>query len=236
MHAHIDATTGVTGESLLGALVDLGASIEELEQAVRTLGVGGVKLAWARVRRQGVPACAVRLRAPEQTPELPTWHRIREVLTYAALPDPVRERALEAVRRLVSAEAEAADVNLDELHMSPVGVLDMLANVVGVCAAVHELGLTVVTIGPVGVGDGKVDTFGGPVEVPSPAVRLLLEGFEMAPQPVAAELTSPTGAALVATFARRGAAPDLETVARTGLGAGDRESPTDAVLRIHLAS
>ncbi len=236
MHAHIDATTGVTGESLLGALVDLGASIEELEQAVRTLGVGGVKLAWARVRRQGVSACAVRVRAPEQTPELPTWHRIREVLTYAALPDDVRERALEAVRRLVSAEAEAAGVGLDALHMSPVGVLDMLANVVGVCAAVHELGLTVVTIGPVGVGDGKVDTFAGPAEVPSPAVRLLLEGFEMAPHPVAAELTSSAGAALVATFARRGAAPVPEAVVRTGLGAGDRDSPADAVLRIHLSS
>lgn len=234
MHAHIDADTGVTGESLLGALVDAGASIEVVEHAVRTLGVGRVKLAWARVRRQDVSACSVRVRAPEQTPDLPTWDRIREVLTYAALPDPVRERALEAVRRLVGAEAEAGGVPVEELHMSPVGVLDMLANVVGVCAAVHELGLTVLTIGPVGVGTGTVDTIGGPVEVPTPAVRLLLEGFETAPRSTAAELTTATGAALVATFARPGAAPSPDQVGRTGLGAGDRET-ADAVLRVQLA-
>lgn len=235
MHAHIDAATGVTGESLLGALVDAGASIEEVEHAVRTLGVGQVKLAWARVRRRDVSACAVRVRAPEQTPDLPTWHRTREVLTYAALADPVRDRALEAVRRLVTAEAEAAGVRVDDLQLSPVGALDMLANVVAVCAAFHELGLTVVTIGPVGVGTGTADTFSGPVEVPTPAVRLLLEGYELSPHPAAAELTSATGAALVATFARRGTAPPLDPVARTGLGAGDRDALPDAVVRVQLA-
>lgn len=235
MRAHIDAATGVTGESLLGALVDAGASIEEVEHAVTTLGVGRVKLAWARVPRQDVSACAVRVRAPEQTPDLPTWNRMREVLTYAALADPVRDHALEAVRRLVTAEADAAGVGVDDLQVSPVGALDMLANVVGVCAAIHELGLTDVTIGPVGVGTGTADTFAGPVEVPTPAVRLLLEGYELAPQPAAAELTTATGAALVATFARRGVAPPLDPVGRTGLGAGDRSALPDAVVRVQLA-
>lgn len=235
MRAHIDAATGVTGESLLGALVDAGASIEEVEHAVRTLGVGRVRLAWARVPRQDVSACAVRVRAPEQTPDLPTWNRIREVLTYAALADPVRNHALEAVRRLVTAEADAAGVSVDDLQMSPVGALDMLANVVGVCAAVHELGLTEVTVGPVGVGTGTAETFAGPVEVPTPAVRLLLEEYELAPQPVAAELTSATGAALVATFTHPGVAPPLDPVGRTGLGAGDRSALPDAVVRVQLA-
>lgn len=235
MRAHIDAASGVTGESLLGALVDAGASIEEVEHAVRTLGVGRVKLAWARVPRQDVSACAVRVRAPEQTPDLPTWSRMRDVLTYAALTDPVRDHALEAVRRLVTAEADAAGVGVDDLQVSPIGALDMLANVVGVCAAVHELGLTDVTIGPVGVGSGTADTFAGPVEVPTPAVRLLLEGYELAPQPAAAELTNATGAALVATFVRPGVAPPLNPVGRIGVGAGDRSAPPDAVLRVQLA-
>lgn len=235
MRAHIDAASGVTGESLLGALVDTGASIEEVEHAVRTLGVGRVKLAWARVPRQDVSACAVRVRAPEQTPDLPTWDRIRQVLTYAALADPVRDRALEAVGRLVTAEADVAGVGVDDLQVSPVGALDMLANVVGVCAAIHELGLDDMTIGPVGVGSGTADTFAGPMEVPTPTVRLLLEGYELAPRPVAAELTSATGAALVATFTHASTATPLDPVERTGFGAGDRSALPDAVVRIQLA-
>lgn len=236
MRAHIDAVTGVTGESLLGALVDAGASIEEVEHAVRTLGVGRVRLAWARVPRRDMSACAVRVRAPEQTPDLPTWDRIQQVLTYAALADPVRDHALEAVRRLVTAEADVAGVEVDDLQVSPVGALDMLANVVGVCAAIHELGLTDITIGPVGVGTGTADTFAGPVEVPTAAVRRLLEGYELAPQPVAAELTSATGAALVATFTHGGTAPPHDPAGRTGLGAGDRSALPDAVVRVQLAA
>lgn len=235
-HAHIDAAHGVTGEMLLGALVDAGASIEGVEDAVALLGVGTVKLAWARVPRGKIDACAVRVRAPEDTPELPTWRRIREVVTFMATPDACRDRALETVRRLVTAEAEVAGADPEELDLPQVGVLDMLANVVGVCAALHELGVDRVTVGPVGVGSGTIETFAGEQEVPGPAVRALLDGFDVRPLPVAAELTSATGAALLATMATPAEEPDPARIIRTGIGAGHRSAPSDTVLRVLLWS
>lgn len=234
-NAHLDARDGVTGEMLLGALIDAGASVERVEAAVRTLGVGAVRLAWARVRRGGTPACVVRVHAPEEAPDVPTWARMREVLAYAALPDPVRDHALEAARRLVGAEATAARVTVEDLDLSPVGVLDAMAIVVAVCASVHELGLQTITVGPIGVGTGPVDTIAGPVDEPAPAVAHLLTGFETRPRPLAAELTDATGAALVATLARRGAAPPPARVHHTGVGAGPRVDGYEAVLRVLVA-
>ena len=233
-HAHIDARDGVTGEMLLGALIDAGASVERMEAAVRTLGVGAVKLAWARVRRGGTPACTVRVRAPEETPDVPTWARVREVLGYAALADPVRDHALDAGRRLVTAEAEVAGIRVEELDLSPVGVLDTMALVVAVCASVHELDLDAITIGPIGVGSGTIDTLAGPAPVPAPAVAHLLTGFETQARPYAAELTSTTGAALVATLAHRGAAPVPDDVQATGVGAGGRTNGHEALLRVRI--
>lgn len=233
--AHVDAHDGVTGEMLLGALIDAGASVERVEAAVRTLGVGAVRLAWARVQRDDAPACAVRVRAPVETPDVPTWARVREVLAYAALADPVRDCALEAVRRLVSAEAEVAGITVEELDLSPVGVLDTMASIVAVCASVHELGIDSVTIGPIGVGSGKLDTLAGPMPVPAPAVVHLLAPFELAAHPVAAELTDAVGAALVATLARPGSAEAPAHLQRVGVGAGSRLEDHEAVLRVLLA-
>lgn len=235
-HAHVDARHGVTGEMLLGALVDVGASVERVEAAVATLGGGAVRLAWGRVPRGGTIACSVRVRAPEWTPDVPSWARMREVLTYAALDDVVRDHALEAVRRLVSAEASSGGVAIEDLDMSQVGVLDTMALVVAVCTCVRELGLDRITIGPVGLGSGTVDTLAGPIAVPSPAVDHLLVGFTTLSLPDATEATTATGACLVSTLAERGVAEPPAEVRRVGVGAGPRGEGDDRVLRLLLAA
>ena len=235
-HGHLDASDGVTGEMLLGAMVDAGASVEKVEHAVRTLGGGAVRLAWARVPRGASTACSVRVRAPEWTPDVPSWSRMREVLTYAALDDAVREHALEAVRRLVTAEAATAGVGVEDLDVSQVGVLDTMALVVAVCTSAHDLGLDRLTIGPIGLGSGTVDTLAGPIAVPAPAVDHLLTGFGTRPLPATTELTTATGACLVSTLVERGVAEPPAEVARVGIGAGHRVDGTDRVLRLLLAS
>ena len=235
-HAHVDAEQGVTGEMLLGALVDAGASMERVEAAVATLGGGAVRLAWGRVPRGDTTACSVRVRAPEWTPDVPSWTRMREVLTYAALEDTVRDHALEAVRRLVSAEAASGGLAIEDLDMSQVGVLDTMALVVAVCTCVHELALDRITIGPIGLGSGTVDTLAGPIAVPSPAVDHLLVGFTTRPLPDAAEATTATGACLVSTLAERGMADPPAEVGRVGVGAGPRDDGGARVLRVLLGT
>lgn len=232
--AHVDARDGLTGETLLGALLAAGASVESVDLAVASLGVGAVRLAIAWVDRAGQPACVARVRAPEGTPDLPGWSRVRRLLEFAAVPDPVRDLAVTAMERLVRTEADVAGVGVDDLDLQPVGTLDTLSVIVATCAAVHELGVEGVDAGPVGVGSGTVHGALGAMEVPAPAVRALLDGFTVVSHPVAAELTDATGAALLATIARPGSVEPPHAPARTGLGTGPRASGHAPVVRVRI--
>lgn len=233
--AHVDARDGVTGETLLGALLGAGASVEAVDAAVSSLGVGTVRLAIAWVDRAGQPACVARVRAPEGTPQLPGWPRVRRLLEFAAVPDPVRDHAVEAMERLVRTEAEVAGVAVDDLDLQPVGTLDTLSVIVATCAAVHELGVEAVDVGPVGVGSGTVHGALGAMEVPAPAVRELLSGFAVVSHPVAAELTDAVGAALLATIAEPGTVDPPDAPDRVGLGTGPRVVGHTPVVRVRIA-
>lgn len=233
--AHVDARDGLTGETLLGALLGAGVSVEAVDTAVASLGVGAVRLAIAWVDREGDPACVARVRAPEGTPQLPGWPRVRRLLEFAAVPDPVRDHAVAAMELLVRTEAEVAGVAVDDLDLQPVGTLDTLSVIVATCAAVHELGVDGVDAGPVGVGSGTVHGALGAMEVPAPAVRELLSGFEVVQHPVAAELTDAVGAALLATIAEPGAVDPPRTPDRVGLGTGSRVTGHAPVVRVRIA-
>lgn len=234
--AHLHADDGVTGEMLLGALVSAGASVERIEQALRTLGGGAVKLAVAHVSRRGRTACRVRLHAPEETPPTGSYERALEILEYAALPDPVRDCAVATFAGLSEALAASAGLAPTDLDLPEVGALDTIAIIVGVCAAVDDLDLDEITVGPIGVGSGTVVTFEGPVPEPAPAVRRLLAAFDLRDRGVADhQLVSPTGAALLRQVAAPVGAPPFTDIARTGYGAGDREAPHEPCLRADIA-
>jgi uncharacterized protein (DUF111 family) len=218
--AHVDASTGVTGDTWLGALIDAGASLQHVQAAVDTLGLGGVRVAYAQVTREGTRASLVRIRAPEQTPVVRTWEQIRHLVSYSALDDRVLEDALEVMRRIAEAEAACSGCSPDDASFHELAAVTMLADVIGTCAAVDDLGLKSMTTGPVATGHGELSTVHGVLALPDPVVTWILDGFVTAPgAPADVELTTPTGAALLAHFCEPGPAPDGRDVA-TATGAG----------------
>lgn len=216
----------------LGALVDAGASLERIQDAVDRLGIGDVRLSWGRVRRAGTPALSVRVRPPQETAAPETWPAIRTLLEEAGLPDPVRDRAHAVFRRLAEAAAAVSGVPVDGVRFPPIGTLDQLGDVVGTCTGVVDLGLRRITVGPVATGRGPVEGPLGTVDVPSPTVLALLRDHRLVPTDVEAELVTATGAALIAEFTEPvGSAPELD-VDRVGVGAGAADLVHPNVLRL----
>lgn len=233
--AHLDASHGITGEMLLGALVDAGAALDVVEAAVRTLGGGAVKMTWAHVVRGDQRAFSVRVRAPEDTPDVHRWEQVERLLQFVAVDDTVRDLALDVTRALFTAEAAVAGVELADLDLPPVGVLDAAANILGACAAIHDLGITTLDVAPIGVGEGTAETLVGDLELPAPAVRALLADFALVSRPADRELTTAPAAALLNVLGRPAAVTTVPVPARTGLGAGDRSTSVTAVVRLDLA-
>ena len=218
----LDCSAGVSGDMLLGALVDGGVDLAVLQAAVDAVGVEPVRLTVAPVTRRGLAATKVEVHVDDR-PATRTWADVRALLEGSTLGEGVRRRALEVFARLAVAEAAVHRTTPDAVHFHEVGALDAVADVVGCAAGLESLGLTSLTASPVVVGSGTTRGAHGTLPVPPPAVLALLVGAPVLAGPVAQEMTTPTGAALLAaSVSSYGPLPPM-VLRRTGTGAGGRD-------------
>lgn len=224
--AYLDCSTGVSGDKLLGALLDVGTATGEftaadLQRVLDALAPGARAIVEPRTSR-GVSAMGVAV-ASAENPSHRHWRDIRAMLETAALPDRVRTRALDAFTLLADAEAAAHGCAADDVHFHEVGALDSIMDVVGTCAGIEALGIEALTVSAVAVGSGTVDTSHGVLPVPAPATARLLVGVPVHAGPLAGELTTPTGAALVKALAAGFGPCPAMVPERVGYGAGTRD-------------
>jgi pyridinium-3,5-bisthiocarboxylic acid mononucleotide nickel chelatase len=221
--AYLDCTTGISGDKFLASLVDAGAPQEAVREALGAIDPS-IAIEFQPVMRAGIRGLALSVTARAEPPAR-TWTEIRELLESAPLAEPVRQRALAAFSLLAEAEAAVHGVEPDDVHFHEVGAIDSIADVVGVAAALHALGIDELVCGPVAVGSGTVETAHGLLPVPAPATALLLEGVPVEAGTSPGEATTPTGAALVRACADRfGSLPPM-TLSAVGHGAGTRDTP-----------
>ena len=236
----LDCSAGISGDMLLGALVDAGAPLAVLQGAVDAVLPGAVQLVAEPVERGGIGALQVHVRSGGGSSEqgggpTRTWADVRALLAAADLEDAVRGRSLDVFARLAAAEAAVHRVAVDDVHFHEVGALDAVADVVGAAAGLAALGLDRLSASAVSVGSGSTRGAHGPLPVPAPAVLALLSGAPVQAGPAAHEATTPTGAALLAsTVDSWGPLPPL-VLDRVGVGAGGRDRPEVAnALRLVL--
>ncbi|RME80472.1 MAG: nickel pincer cofactor biosynthesis protein LarC [Caldilineae bacterium] len=231
--AYLDIPIGVSGDMLLGALVDAGLELAILQAALDALPIPGVHVEAAQVRKRGIAATQVTIRAPRQN-----QHRhladIQAILQRSALPEAVQRQSLAVFRRLAQAEARVHGVQPEEVHFHEVGALDAIADVVGVVAGVQALGIEMLYASPLPLSHGQVHTEHGLLPVPPPAVLALLEGVPVRGIDVEGETVTPTGAALVTTLAAGFGPPPPMQLARVAHGAGAREFPLPNIVRLLL--
>ena len=235
-HAWIDASAGVAGDMLLGALVDAGADLAVIQAAVDAVVPESVRLVQHRVTRAGIAAAKVDVEVLVEDPPHRTWTSIRAMLTTAQLADRVRADALRVFQRLAEAEGRVHGVPAEEIHFHEVGALDSIADVVGVCAALADLGVATLSAGEVAVGSGQVRSAHGLIPVPVPAVTQLAGGWQVTAGGQG-ELTTPTGMALVTALCGECTTLPPMGLDRVGAGAGTKDFPGRAnVTRVLLGT
>ena len=233
--AILDPFSGISGDMTLGALIDLGLSVEWLTSLPQRLGLDGVAAHVTDVRRAGIACKKVDFTTPPQ-PHGRHLSHIRAILDSSGAPPLVRERADAAFTAVTAAEAEIHGMPMERVHLHEVGAVDAILDILGSIWGLHELGVTRVYCGTLMLGDGFVKAQHGVLPVPAPATLKLLEGFRVRPGPDGAgELVTPTGAALVRVLSS-GFTPTEYTPIRSGFGAGTKD-PADRpnALRITLA-
>jgi pyridinium-3,5-bisthiocarboxylic acid mononucleotide nickel chelatase len=234
--AWFDVSAGAAGDMLCGALVGAGVPLAVLQDAADAVVPNLVRWEQAEVHRAGLTATAVTPHADTDDRTERAWGDIRDLLFGAGLIPAVRDAAVAVFTRLAETEAAAHGIAVEDVHLHEVGGLDAVADVVGLVAALHHLGVTQVVAGPLAVGSGTVRTAHGVLPVPVPAVVRLCSGWQVEAGGTG-ELATPTGAALVTTLSRACEPLPAMVLEASGVGAGSRDTPGRAnVVRVLLGT
>lgn len=223
---YFDAFSGVSGDMTVGALLSLGVELERLRSELAVLPLGGYALRAGEKLVHGIRACKfdVDVAAHEHGDSHPhrAYADIRAMLTGSALQPRVRETALAIFARLAEAEGRVHGVPADAVTFHEVGALDSIVDIVGTAIGLAALDVESVYVSSLPLGSGTVTSQHGTIPVPAPATVELLRGFAVRVGDGSGELVTPTGAAIVATLARRGAALPPMSIDAIGYGAGTR--------------
>jgi uncharacterized protein (TIGR00299 family) protein len=232
---YLDCFAGISGDMLLGALLDLGVSEDLLRKELAKLHLHGYRIETRRVTKQNIAATKFECIVEHKDRHHRGYSDIAAMIYHSTLPDGVKQRATNVFHLLGTAEAKIHGVALEEVHFHEIGAVDSIVDIVGVCVALKALGVRTVQAAPPPLGSGFVETAHGRFPVPAPATLELLRGVPTQSSPEHCELVTPTGAALLVEFGTKfGLMPAL-TVEKIGYGAGARDlEKTPNVLRAVL--
>ncbi len=248
---YIECNMGAAGDMLMAALSELLPDPEAFFARMNALGIPGVRFERQKAEKCGITGTHIavtvdgeeehshdhghlhddaeadhsQLPAHEHHHHHASLHDIRASIDALDLPEAVKADAKAVYMRIAEAESKVHGHPVDQIHFHEVGALDAVADVVGVCALMHELAPERVAVSPVHVGSGQVRCAHGVLPVPAPATALLLEGVPVYGGAIRGELCTPTGAALLRHFADDFGDMPAMTLDRVGYGMGTKDFP-----------
>jgi len=243
--AYLEAVGGLSGDMMLGALVDCGLPIEAVQETVTALGVASeVEVTARAVMKTGISAAKVDVRAREHHHGHDDHHHhhgrnaaeLIAVVEGGDLEARSIERSVEIIRLLAEAEARVHDSTPEEVHFHEVGGLDTLVDVVGSVEGLRRLDVGRLHVSPLPIGHGWIDCAHGRLPVPAPATAELLRGLPTVSVDIEGETVTPTGAALAAALADGFGRPADFVAESIGYGAGTADfDPVPNVARLWLS-
>jgi uncharacterized protein (TIGR00299 family) protein len=213
---------GIAGDMALGSLLDAGAALDEVRGLLQRLSLPGWELQVEESLRGGVACTRAIVRGHDEV-VVRTHAHIADLITGAELPPRVTQRSLAVFRALAEAESALHRRPVDQVHFHEVGGHDAIVDIVGTVAALEVLGVDQITASPVATGLGTIRSAHGLLPNPSPAAVRLLEGVPTYGRDTRIELTTPTGAALVAALASSFGPMPTMVVTASGFGGGTGE-------------
>ena len=231
--AYFDCFSGISGDMILGALIDAGLSLKRLDEALAPLKLAGYRLSAKTVEKAGIRATKVDVLVDDRKVHIRDYPQMAAVFQQGRLSRTMETTALGILERLARAEAQVHGRRLSQLHFHELGGVDTLVDIAGAVVGLSLLGVDDVYASPLNLGGGMTRAAAFPI--PAPATANLLTGVPVYSSGVDRELTTPTGAAIISSLAKGFVPFPACRVEVVGHGAGETELPaTPNVLRLFL--
>jgi pyridinium-3,5-bisthiocarboxylic acid mononucleotide nickel chelatase len=236
---YFDCFSGVSGDMILGALVDSGVDLETIQSELGKLKLTGYSLKAYKTKRGQISGTKVDVELAE-TKNDPHHHgrhlsEIKKIIEKSNLSEEVKKRSLNVFQKIGVAEAEIHNIPLEKVHFHEVGALDSIVDIVGSIAGIVSLNADKIYASAINTGEGMVKCDHGTMPVPAPATVKLLEGIPCYSSGVKKELATPTGVAILSEMVDEfGSLPPMK-IQGSGFGAGGHEiESTPNLLRLIL--
>ena len=223
-YVYFDASSGLSGDMILGSLLDLGADPALFKKAMARLKLP-VRIEVHEVERSHLRGLKVDVIVERKKPVTRTWADVEGIIGRSPFSPGVKADARKVFKRLFQAEARVHGRPFRSAHLHEAGADDALVDVLGFCWLTEALGIGAFYCSPLNVGEGFVRTSHGLLPVPPPAVAELLKNIPVYSAGAKEELVTPTGAAVVSTLVREFLPFPEITYGRIGCGAGSRDLP-----------
>jgi len=218
---YFDCFSGISGDMVLGALVDLGVPLSFLKKELKKLRLRSFSLKARNVKMDGIRATKIDVLIPEHKGKR-SFREIERIIERSGVQDDIKERSISIFKKMIGAEAKVHGKSAASVHLHEMGAIDAIVDVVGSCIALNSIGADEIISSPINVGGGFVRCDHGVFPVPAPATSEILKGIPLFSSGEE-ELATPTGAAIITSFASRFIPiPGIE-VEKIGYGAGSRQ-------------
>jgi uncharacterized protein (TIGR00299 family) protein len=224
--AYFDCFAGVSGDMILGALVDAGLELDLLQEELGKLRLDGFRLEAKKVKRCSLTGTKVEVIIEHHQHSHRHLSHILEMINGSSLPAQVQEDCRSIFNHLAEAEAKVHGTSVEHVHFHEVGALDSIVDIVGAAIGLHHLKLDKIYSSPLHLGSGFVMAEHGKLPVPAPGTAELIKGVPTYSTEVEGELTTPTGAAIITTMAKQFGPMPAMRIEKVGYGAGTKEFPS----------
>ncbi|MBI3399398.1 MAG: nickel pincer cofactor biosynthesis protein LarC [Deltaproteobacteria bacterium] len=220
--AYFDCCSGISGDMLLGALINCGLDIKALRKELAKLDLKDYAVSASKDERHHITGTNFHVRFKESSRHR-TFKEIKILISRSRLSQRVKDLSISIFANLAKAEAKIHGCKPDDVHFHEVGAIDSIVDIIGTAIGMEHLGIEKVYASPLPLGSGWVNTSHGRMPIPAPATLELLKDVPIASSLVASELTTPTGAAIIKTLAEDfGAMPNMR-INKIGYGIGDKD-------------
>jgi len=229
--AYFDCPTGISGNMILGALIDAGLKKEDLKKELSKLNLSGYRLKISKTKKRELAGTYVEVKlAKKEKPR--SLKEILSIINKSKLSKQIKDKSNLVFKRLAAAEAKVHRKKIGNVHLHDVGSTDAIIDIVGTLIGFEKLGIDEIYCSPLHVGKGKIKYIHGTLPIPAPATAELLKGIPIYSKDIKGELTTPTGAAIISTLAKSfGDMPKLKAES-IGYGAGTLNLKIPNLLRL----
>jgi len=231
--AYFDCFSGVSGDMILGALIDAGLELHKLESELRKLNISGYTFKTEKTTRKGLSGTRFIINEHEEKDHAERHLKdIEEIIDRSDLEDDIKSSSKKIFHELAHVEAKIHNRDPGDVHFHEIGGLDSIIDIVGSLLGLKMLGIEAVYASRIPVGTGFVECAHGTLPLPAPATLELLKDIPIYASSVEKELVTPTGIGILKNVAKSfGIIPEMK-IRRIGYGAGRRELKIPNLLRI----